>query len=339
MTLPKDWADTLRLTQGDYLVLDDTDEGTLKLVPRKEQVEAGPSVCVINADLCDAQNMLSRMAIGAYLVGHKMIWIQSRAPFKPEHVRELEKVTLALVGLHVSEQTDNLLVLQSLADPSRPTMDDSIRRLHLICSFMRETVVEVLIGGRQDGLAKVAAIGKEGDRVYWLAVRQLLSAIQDRKLATALGIMSQIWLLGDRAVLGNLKALVNCTEGMAKETSRLLEQCFRLEKDVVREISVLDTQITQVSEDTVNALIVRDAARANQVIESIKKSEEDIKTIMDRLSERAEAPLCRSSILRVICGLNETVLRYKAIAEIAINRALEESGDYASIDTGFSPKA
>jgi len=339
VTLPKNWVDALRLKQGDYLILDETDSSALKLVPRKERVEAGPRVCVINADHCEAPNMLSRMVIGAYLVGHKMIWIQSRTRFKPEHIRELEKVTLSLVGLLVSEQTDNLVVLQSLADPSKPTMDNSIRRLHLISSFMRETVVKALISGTPNELLKVAAMGKEGDRVYWLAVRQLLSAIQDRKLAEALGIRSQFWLLGDRAALSNLKAIVNCTEVMAREAVKLLERCFSLEGDVRNEISGLDAAIMDVSEGAIRALITRDVGLANQAIESSKTLEEDANRVIDRLSEMVQVPLCRSSIMRLVSGLSEIALRHSAVAEIAINRALEESGDYAIIDVGFAAKA
>jgi len=339
VTLPKDWVDAFKLKQGDYLLINDTDGSALELVARKEQVETVPRVCVINADLCEAPDMLSRMLIGAYLVGHKMIWIQSRTRFKPEHIRELEEVMLPLVGLLVSEQTENLVVLQSLADPSKPTMDNSIRRLHLVSSFMRETVVKTLIEGRASDLQKVVAMGKEGDRVYWLAVRQLLSASQDRRLAEALGVRSQYWLLGDRAVLSNLKAIVNCTEAMARETEKLLERCFRLEADVVSEISGLDGAITDAAEGAVSALITRDVARANQVIESIKRLEEDASRITDRLSEIVQAPLCRSSILRFVCGLSEIVSRHKTIAEIAINRGLEESGDYVNIDAGFTTSA
>jgi len=338
VTLPKQWVDALNLKEGDYLLVDSIDSSALKLVTRRHEVEAGPRVCVMNADLCEAPNMLSRMVIGAYLIGHKTIWIQSRTQFKPEHIRELEKVTSSLVGLLVSEQTDSIIVLQSLADPSKPSMDNSIRRLHLISSFMRETVVKALIDRKTDDLRNVTATGKEGDRVYWLAVRQLLSSSQDRKLAEALGIRSQFWLVGDRAVLSNLKAIVNCVEAMAKETANLLERCFCLEDDAVTEISGLDASITEVSEGAVNALITRDVARANNVIEKINRLGEDASRITDRLSETVHAPLCRSSILRLVCGLSQIAFRHKTIAEIAINRALEESGDYASIDEGFSTK-
>ena len=338
VTLPKHCVDALKLKEGDYLFVDNIDNSALRLVTRRHEVEAEPRVCVINADLCEAPSMLSRMLIGAYLVGHKMIWIQSRTRFKPEHVRELEKVTSSLVGLLVSEQTGSLTVLQSLADPSKPSMDNSIRRLHLISSFMRETVVKALIDRRAEDLPNATAMGKEGDRVYWLAVRQLLSSTQDRKLAEALGIRSQFWLLGDRAVLSDLKAIVNCVEAMAKETAKLLERCFCLEDDAVTEISGLDASITEVSEGAVSALITRDLARANHVIEKINRLGEDAGRITDRLSETVQAPLCRSSIFRVVCGLSQIAFRHKTIAEIAINRALEESGDYVSIDEGFCTK-
>lgn len=336
VSLPRDWVDAVKLKQGDYLVIEDTDSRSLKLAAKKREVEEAQRVCAINADLCEAPNILSRMVIGAYLVGHKRIWIQSRTRLKPEHVRELDKITSSLVGLLISEQTDKLFVLQSLADPSNPPMDDSIRRLHRVSSSMREAVVEAFIGRNADTLTKAVAMGKEGDRVYWLAVRQLLSATIDRKLAQALGIRSPFWLLGDRAVLSNLKAIVNCTETMARESAKLLERCFRLEGNVVSEISMLDDAIRDVSEGAVSALITRDVATANQVIESVKRLEEEANRITDKLSEAVQEPLCRSSVLRVVCGLKEILSRQNTIAEIAINRALEEPGKYVSIDAGFT---
>ena len=80
VSLPRDWVDAVKLKQGDYLFIEDTDSRSLKLAAKKREVEEAQRVCAINADLCEAPNILSRMVIGAYLVGHKRIWIQSRRP-------------------------------------------------------------------------------------------------------------------------------------------------------------------------------------------------------------------------------------------------------------------
>jgi len=337
ITLPKDWADSFKVKQGHYLLVDDTDTGVLKLITRS-QGEVPPRVCVINAASCEAPNMLSRMVVGAYLVGHEMIWIQSRMRLKPEHVRELEELMVSLVGLHLTEQTENLIVMESLADPSKPTMDNSIRRLHLITSFMREKVLRALIEGAANDLSNVLSMGKEAQRVYWLAVRQLLSSVDDRRLAQTLGIRSQCWLLGDRAVLAVLKAIVNCTEAIAREGAKLQDLGFSSQSDALSEISRFDASIADVSEGAICALMTLDVARANRVIESIKSLDEDTKKVMDRLSETIQTPGCRRSVWSVIYAFDEIIRGYRTIAEIAINRALEESGDYASVDVGSLTK-
>jgi phosphate uptake regulator len=334
VTLPKDWADSFNLKEGHYLLVDDSDSGVLKLLTKSQGVETAPRVCVISADSCEAPNMLSRMVIGAYLVGHEIVWIQSRTRFKPEHVRELEELMLSLVGLHISEQTENLIVIESLADPSKPTVDNSIRRLHLISSFMREKVLTALIGGDANDLPNVLSMGKEAQRVYWLAVRQLLSSVNDRKLAQTLGIRSQCWLLGDRAVLTALKAIVNCTETIAREGSKLRDMGFASQSEAFPEISRLDASVTDVSEGAICALMTLDVARANQVIESIKGLDEDARKVMDRLSETIQKSECRNSACSVIYAFGEIIRGYRTIAEIAVNRALEESSDYASVDVG-----
>jgi len=203
---------------------------------------------------------------------------------------------------------------------------------------MREKAVKALVAGNANDLPDVLTMGKEADRVYWLVVRQLLSAVDDPKLAEALGIRSRCWLLGDRAVLTNLKAVVNRTEKIAKETSKLLQLGFCLESEALDDISQLDAAIVDVSEGAIGALMTLDIARGNQVIENIKSMEEAANRIMDRLSETVKATDCRSSIFRLVHAFNEIAARYETIAEIAINRALEQSGDYANIDIGFLDK-
>ncbi len=163
--------------------------------------------------------------------------------------------------------------------------------------------------------------------------------LEVRSLAEALEIKSQYWLLGDRAVLSNLKAIVNRAEAIAQEAARLLELGICLENSTMAEVARLDAAIAEVSEGAISSLITRDIARANQVIESIRRLEDDAETIEDGLSETIQSPLCRSLILRVIHGFCEIVSRHRTIAEIAINRGLEESGDHASIDAGFFSKS
>jgi len=71
------------------------------------------------------------------------------------------------------------------------------------------------------------------------------------------------------------------------------------------------------------------------MIETIRRLEKDDNRVEDRLCHAIQAPSCRSLIRMIIHGLREIVSRQNTIAEIAINGAREESGDYASMDVGF----
>ncbi|MEM2910384.1 MAG: phosphate uptake regulator PhoU [Nitrososphaerota archaeon] len=334
VTLPKEWTSSIKLKEGDYVLMDDAEENYIKIRKADSEFEVPPAVCVINADVCTSQNMLWRIIIGAYMVGHKIIWIQTRNGFGPNDIEGIRALTEMLIGLHVTEQTDNIIILQSLADPSRPTIDSSIRRLHLISSSMYEMAIDVLLGEEDPKqLEDIKALGIECDKVYWLVTRQLLLSVNDRALAKELGIRSHLWLLGNRAVARMLKSIVTDSECIYRYVENLLKLGYKLDAETTRWFTNIREEIRKISNTAIDSLITRDLVGGNNAIESANKLVKVLEAAEMVAPKKYDVNIC-PSLSGIVRSLRNIVLNYRYIAEVAINRSVEESGEYVSVDTG-----
>lgn len=334
VTLPKDWTSLVRLKEGDYVLIDEAEENYIKMKKADSEFETPPTVCVVNADVCTSQNMLRRIIIGAYVVGHKIIWIQTKNGFRPNDIEGIRALTEMLVGLHVTEQTDNIIILQSLADPSRPTIDSSIRRLHLISSSMYDTALGIFLGEEDlKRLEDIKVLEVECDKIYWLVTRQLLLSVNDKALAKELGIKSNLWLLGNRTVVRMFKSVVTESKYISRYVENLLKLGYKLDTETTRWFTNVREEIRRLSNTAVDSLITRDLVGGNNAIESANKLVKVLETAEMVAPKKYDINIC-PFLSGIVRSLRNIALNYRYIGEVVINRSVEESGEYVSIDTG-----
>ena len=334
VTLPKEWVEAVKLKKGDYVLAEEGGENALRISKLKEKYYTAPKVCVINVDSIRSKTLLNRLIIGAYNVGHELIWLQSRRGFKPEQMVEVNKVLQKLVGLHIVEQTENIVLLQSLADPSKPSLDNSIRRLHLLTYSMLDNILRALSEWDKSLLDNVMFTGGECDKIYWLIIRQLLTAVTDKGVSESLGVRSYLWLVGNRAVVRILKTLIRHNESICKGVMKIIEHGIKPDKETLSKVIEIGRYVLQTQTETIDALLVRDIEKANSIIDQIIEKVEEINDISFKVASVVSDDIVKTALLNIIAELKCSLLDMKAIAEIAINRGTEESGSYITIESG-----
>ncbi len=335
VTLPKEWVESIKLKKGDYVLAEDGGENTLRLSKMKEKLYKAPKVCVINVDSVRSRSLLTRLIIGAYTVGHELIWLHSRHGIKLEQMMEVNKTLQKLVGLHIVEQTENIVLLQSLADPTKPSLDNSIRRLHLLTYSMLENILRALLDWDKSLLDNVLFTGEECDKIYWLIIRQLLTAAGDKVMSESLGVKSYLWLVGNRAVIRILKTLIRHNESISKWVLKIIENGIRPSQDIVSNVVELGRFTLHIQSEAIDALLMRDVEKANNIIEQAIQKAQEVENSLINISASCNDNLLRTALINVLSELKCSLLDMKAIAEIAINRGAEESGSYITIETGF----
>src|SRR5437899_1769849 len=177
-------------------------------------------------------------------------------------------------------------------------------------------------------IEEVARMELEVDRLYWLVVRQLLLAAQNRTISGRIGVTEPRHLLGDRVVTVGLENVGDLWEELAAGVAPFLKPNRRIPREFAKTIANLKGKIEEVIELTMTAFFANDLAKANEALDRQAALTRDIRAAAGPGSRPRHGQTGGSSRSN---GLFQIVLRplehvakyYGSIAQITINRALE----------------
>jgi len=323
VSLPRDWVEDVKLKAGDIVSIKREDDGSLKLVPGTEHKRDEVRNCSVNADLCDAPNLLTRVITANYILGHDTIQIVAKDELKRDHLDEIRATTQRLTGLSIVEQTMKQVTLQSFVDPTRFPIYGLMRRLHIIITSMLDVSVKALVERRHELASEVAHMEEESDRIYWLIVRQLLLAIRDRSVGTKIGIESPVHIAGNRVVAKTLEEMADSAECVANEVLALKDRTINSEA-ILGDIAKFANQILKVSDQTMKGLLTGDIAVANDSVEAVEACENDERKLTQKVLAHVKDPVVAVSLRIVVWNLGQIAKYCRMIGEVTINRILEK---------------
>ena len=323
VSLPRDWVEDVKLKAGDIVSIKREDDGSLKLVPGTEHKRDEIRNCIVNADLCNSNHLLTRVITANYILGHDTIQILAKDELKRNHLDEIRATTQRLTGLSIVEQTIKQITLQSFVDPTRFPIYGLIRRLHIIITSMVDVSIKALIERRPELASEVTHMEEESDRIYWLIVRQLLLAIRDRSVGTKIGIESPVHIAGNRVVAKTLEEMADCAENIANEVLSLKDREINSEA-VLNDIARFGAETTRISEQTVKALLTGDIALANDSVEMVESAESEERKLTQKVLAHVKDPTMAASLRIVVWNLAQITKYCRMIGEVTINRILEK---------------
>ena len=323
VSLPRDWVEDVKLKAGDIVSIKREDDGSLKLVPGTEHKRDEVRNCIVNADLCDAPNLLTRVITANYILGHDTIQIVAKEELKREHLEEIRATTQRLTGLSIVEQTMKQITLQSFVDPTRFPIYGLMRRLHIIISSMLDVSIKALVDRRHELASEVSHMEEESDRIYWLIVRQLLLAIRDRSVGTKIGIESPVHIAGNRVVAKTLEEMADSAENIANEILALKDRQINSEA-ILGDIAKFGAQTVKVSDQTMKGLLTGDITLANAAVEMVEDAEDEERKLTQKVLAHVKDPAVAVGLRIVVWNLGQVAKYCRMIGEVTINRILEK---------------
>lgn len=336
VSLPREWVEDVKLKPGDIVSIKREDDGSLKLIPGTERKREEIKNCVVNADLCTSNNLLTRVITGNYILGHDTIQIVARDELKRNHLEEIRATTQRLTGLSIVEQTLKQVTLQSFVDPTRFPIYGLMRRLHIIINSMLEVSIKALVERRPELAGEVTHMEEESDRIYWLIVRQLLLAIRDRSVGTKIGIESPVHIAGNRVVAKTLEEMADSAENIANEVISLKGKEIASEA-MLNDIAKFCTQVIKISDHSIKALLTGEISLSNEAVEMVEGSENDERKLTQRILGSVKDPGAAASLRIIVWNLAQISKYCRMIGEVTINRILEKPSaicDYLPLPEG-----
>lgn len=329
ISLPKDWAQASGLKPGALVALAVEDDGTLRVRAGPLEDRSTNSEATIDADEWSGPEALTRVITGNYIVGRNTIRVRSREELSPAQLQEVHDAVRGLTGLTIVNQGPKFVTIENFAEPTRFPIDGLLRRLHYLTSRMEKLALGVLAGESTGNLEEVIRMEAEVDRLYWLVVRQLLLAAQNRSVASKIGEVEPRHLVGDRVVAVMLENIGDLWEEVAVGTVPLFKASRKIPKEFASAVAPLKTKLEKLMELTMTAFFTADLVKANEALDSKALLDVELKAVtvtIPRMKCDRKGEFCSTcTLLRSVLRPIEHVTKYYGtIAQLTINRSLEE---------------
>ena len=326
VSLPKAWAESNGILPGSVLNLSIEDDGTLRV--RVGPFEEYPSAAeaTIDADDWTGAETLTRLITGDYIVGCNTIKVRSRDELSPAQLQEIHEAVRGLTGLTIVNQGPRFVTIKNFVEPTRFPIDGLLRRLHYLTSRMEKLALGVLAGEAVGRIEEVARMEVEVDRLYWLVVRQLLLAAQNRTVAAKIGVTEPRHLLGNRVASVTLENIGDLWEELATEIGPLLRSGRPPSREFAKTVTGLKARLEKIIELTMTSFFASDLEKANEALDLQSTLVRDLHQLAasigndHRESKRSSSSNALSLVLRPIEHVSKY---YGTIAQVTINRVLE----------------
>ncbi len=318
ISLPKKWVKKTNLKPGDSLVV--TEHGSSLLI-ESGIVEKESLTKEIRISMVKSSEALERILIAYYLTGYDTIKVNLDRKDHLAYREIIRKILDYLIGVEIVEDTHKAMTLEIMLEYKRLSTRQILLRMFSIDKSMLLDLARAM--KNQDmGLAKdIMAREKEIDRLYFLVVRQLKSAVEFQQIAEKLGIESQRDCLGYRIVVKVLERIGDHIENIAKSYIQL----FEVQNDILLNdfLNLINT-IAGTFENSIQALFSRNGENAETVfyeLKDIKESQHDISKELFDIKNIQSAILMKTMLDSL-----ERIASYSGdISEVAINMSTEKT--------------
>jgi phosphate uptake regulator len=316
VSLPKRWAKKVGVKEGDSVMVTEL-EGSLRLSagePEKPSPKA-----IIDSSQLESREDLKLLLISFYLAGYERVVVRFDEERRLDYKKDIRDVIGFLMGLEIAEEYGNHVMLEVLLDQERISTTQALRRMYLIIHSMLKDAVEVIENGDTDLAMDIIAREKEIDRLYFLVVRQLKSAVRYSISAERLGIKEQREPLGFRIVVKSFERISDHIENLILSYLELLKDPKSI--DLKNVLKIMESVIVLL-EDSSKSVFNKDQRLALSLFRPL----DDIKKRHQLASNRIFAKELSLQAAIYYKGMLDSMLRiadYSSdIAEIAINMSV-----------------
>jgi len=234
VTLPKKWISKWNVKPGDKIIMEVSDDGTLKLIA--EKVKNTINKKSIKIDVDSLKQPLLSVVPCLYALGYDEILLHSKKGIDRTEIENLLTFSKQLVGAEVTEAGDNKVKIECLLDTEKLGLESLLRRLLNIIS---KKIDEIILLVSDKILNKELQVTKDDlRRVYLMLLRRILGNRYDTEkyvvrnfiIISNITLLSYAYNILDKIANYILKTKLN------EEDSKIIKEIFQASNDILDEI-------------------------------------------------------------------------------------------------------
>ncbi|HDJ26023.1 MAG TPA: phosphate uptake regulator PhoU [Candidatus Bathyarchaeota archaeon] len=252
VSLPKSWAKRYGVKKGTLLAISEARGGQLIISPFS-RAEEGPSELLVS---CDGRSpeQVRWAVIGAYLLGYDLIELRSGRRMSSEMKAAVREAVRSLAGLEIVGEDMRRVLISCLIDPSAVVPKTLLARKNAITMSMHTDATTALVTGDKGLASMVVDRDEEVDRLYFLTVRLLRTAIRDLRLAEKFGL-SPVDCLDYRMAAKLVESIGDHAVDMAKLVFKLPEEA-KLEL-IGEQLQEASSRLKEIQEAAMRAFLAK----------------------------------------------------------------------------------
>ena len=144
ITLPKKWVNKWEIKPGDKVIMEISEDGTLRLVAEKMKLNSKKRT--IKIDLDSYKQPVSNSIPCLYSLGYDEIIFESKKNIDHKEIEDAITVSKQLVGIEVAEVTENRVKFECLLDTEKIGVESLLRRILNIVAKRVDDIIGILKG-------------------------------------------------------------------------------------------------------------------------------------------------------------------------------------------------
>lgn len=288
LSLPKKWIKKYSLERGDSFALFEQETG-LFITPKFE--EKKEKEVEITAD-----EAVSRKIMTSYTYGYTSLKITG--DLTNEIRSRIRETVDTLLGYEIIDEKENAIFIQDLLNPSELTTNKALKREYFLASSMHKDLTEAVSQGTFNVATDIIARDSEVDKLYFLIVRQLRSALQNTGFAERVGV-SPLECLDFRIVAKNVEEIADSAEA----ASRNVLEVNSIPGDITEDLVEFSELAYFMHETAFRAFLEADRPNANVVIDKKEEVKERKEKLDEEILKANQAVLLGNIVenIQIIC--------------------------------------
>ena len=297
VTIPKDWVSKMGIEEGGHVLMELEEEDlVLRPVNRRKKAQSRP----LDIDRVRDRKMLE-LSIGAsYMQGHDVTEIVSKGKIPPEQKRWIRETVDNLVGVEVTEEYADRVVLKNLVDPRMFDIDIQMKKFSDSAQAVLNDAVVGFVKGdlvlAQDAYYR----GSQATRTYKLLVRLVLQVLGNRKLRGELKVYDVDGLLNRMLAV---KDLGRCAYYAYRVAQHVTEVDGHVGSEIKATMQRMARTTMRMQEEAFEAFVKKDLGKASEVIDTMDEVRKAYEALVAEPPRGLPASLPLSLIVRDIRGI------------------------------------
>ncbi len=284
VSVPREWAKRTSLKKGSVVSIEESGDGGLLIYPvRSNENKPEKEIEISNPSRFGNERIPSEIT-AAYLLGYDSIKVKGQHRISPKDRERIIAAIKRLIGLEIVEEDALSITSQFLVDNTAVEPSKIFRRISSIVRAMISDSLKHLATQESAQFESVAQRDDEVDRLHFLLVRLIRSAVREPRAAGKFGLTS-IDCLDYRVAANSLETAGD----YAVELSNSISEFGRTSSDLRDQIGEIANLLDAIQDSATRGFLSKDFSIAQTVFKDYERLENVLKDL--RLSIKSSPNL------------------------------------------------